>query len=162
MPAVALDTFASTNPAFCALVLRAFTESFQKVDAAGSPIPLLVLPLPLVLSEDTVGFFDGTNTKTGLLTWIGRHPQITIDLPERIVATAKFAREALLFGVTRQVLDVTPQGCIVTADRGLVKRAKFAATDDRQRAFTLAMRLGGWCASVGSIETVYTSLGLHR
>lgn len=162
MPAVALDTFASTNPAFCALVLRAFVESYQRLDPGGAQIPLLMLPLPLVLSEDTTGFFDGTNTKTGLLTWLGRHPQITIELPERIAATASFAREALLFGLTRQVLDVTAQGRILTADRGLARRPRFLAADDRQRAFTLAMRLGGWCASVGSVETVFTSLGLHR
>lgn len=162
MPAVALDTFASTNPAFCALVLRAFIEAFQKVEPGGCPISLLVLPLPLVLSEDRTGFFDGTNAKTGLLTWIGRYPEITIDLAERIEATAKFAQEALMFGLTRQILDVTPRGHIVTSDHGLVRRPKFATADERQRAFTLAMRLGGWCAGVGSVETVYTSLGLHR
>lgn len=35
MATKSVDTFAHTNPAFCALVLRAFVEGYQKSDARG-------------------------------------------------------------------------------------------------------------------------------
>ena len=53
MPATSLDTFANTNPAFCACVLRAFVEGYLKSNPEGVPLPNVVLPLPIVLSRGT-------------------------------------------------------------------------------------------------------------
>jgi hypothetical protein len=110
MPATSLDTFANTNPAFCALVLRAFVEGFLQGDGEGVPLPHVVLPLPIVLSADLAATFAGTNATTGLLTWVGRHPHVTLELRERVTTSACFSREALLFGVTRRVLGVNDRG----------------------------------------------------
>src|SRR5262249_10086726 len=119
MPAISLDVLANTNPAFCSLVLRSFVEGYMRGEAEGLPLPHILLPLPIILSTDLTGFFAGTNTGTGLLTWIGRYPQVTIDLRERVQASALFSREALLFGITQRILDVNQRGNIVTDDEGL-------------------------------------------
>jgi hypothetical protein len=162
MPANSLDTFANTNPAFCALILRAFVDGHIQIDDSGLPLPFVVLPLPVVLSADIANTFAGTNSSTGLLTWIGRHPSITIELRRRIEASARFSREALLFGITRRVLGVNDRGRVVLDDEGLTRKVRFPADEDRGRAVSNARQFGRWLAGVRSIETVFACLGLNR
>lgn len=162
MPATSLDTFANTNPAFCTLVLRAFVEGYLQGDGEGVPLPHVVLALPIVLSADLAATFAGTNATTGLLTWVGRHPQVTIELRERVTASARFSREALLFGVTRRVLGVNERGLVVLDDAGLTRRVRFPTSEDRGRALSNARQLGRWLADVRSIETVFACLGMNR
>jgi hypothetical protein len=162
MPANSLDTFANTNPAFCSLVLRSFVAGYLENDSKGSPVPQLLLPLPIVLCSYFSETFKGTNAATGLITWIARHPEVTIGLRGRVQATAQFSREALVFGLSRRILDVNQFGLVVTDDRGLVRDVRFGPSDNRGLAMTNARRLGRWTANVRSTETVFTCLGLNR
>jgi hypothetical protein len=162
MPALSLDTFANTNPAFCSLILRFFVEGYMRGDANGLPLPHVLLPLPIVLSSDLNGLFAGTNATTGLLTWVGRHPEVTIDLRKRVGSSASYSREALLFGLTQRILGMNQNGRIVTESRGLVRRVTFNASDERNRFVKNARKFGRWIADVRSIETVFSCLGLNR
>ncbi len=162
MPATSLDTFANTNPAFCSLILRAFVEGYIESDAEGVPLALVVLPLPIVLSAEITATFAGTNVNTGLLTWISRHPYVTIGLRDRVTSSAMFSREALLFGLTQRVLNINDRGFIVLEVAGLKKKVRFPTTEDRGRSVSLARKFGTWIADVRSTETVYACLGLNR
>lgn len=162
MTATSVDTFANTNPAFCALVLRSFVEGYTQVDSEGVSLPLLLFPLPMVLSTDIATLFAGTNVNTGLLTWVGRYPQVTIELRLRVERSARFSREALFFGLVRRALGISEQGRIVLDEAGLVKKVKFPPSQDRGRALANARQLGHWVADVRSTETVYASMGMNR
>lgn len=162
MASTSRDTFANTNPAFCALILHAFVEGYQKRDAEGVPLPSLLFTLPVILSADLIATFSGTNAETGLLTWVGRHPQVTIDLRQRVTATAQFTREALLFGFTRRVLAVTDRGLVTVDSAGLRRKLGFPAADDRNRLVKYARQFGRWVADVRSVDTVFACLGMNR
>ena len=162
MSSQSIDTFAYTNPAFCALMLREFVESYVQVDSRGVPLPLMLLPLPIVLSGELADTFDGTNSRTGLITWIGRHPEITIDLGRRIEATALFSREALLFALARRVLTVSQNGNIAIDNAGLKKKIRFPSAEPKGRLLSTVRTFGRWVGDVQSLETVLICLGLNQ
>ena len=162
MPSLSTDTFAYTNPAFCALMLRGFVENYMKADSRGVPLPLMLLPLPIALSGDLVNTFDGTNSRTGLITWIGRHPEITLDLGRRVEALTPFSREAILFALSRRILDINDSGYVELDDAGLKKALRFPAIEARGRVLSISRTLGRWVGEVRSTETVLACLGLTQ
>ena len=162
MSVMSIDIFATTNPAFCSLVLRAFSEGYTQRDPQGVPRPLILSPLPLVLSNDIAQTLQSTNSATGLLPWIARNPEVTVGMAERLAKTAAFGRDALLFGLKYRILNVTPDGRVVPDSRGLARKSKFPASADPGRAINLANRLGIWAAEVRSPQTIFVSLGANR
>ncbi len=160
--AVSIDIYASTNPALGALVIRAFVEAYVKEDAAGLPLSLVYLPLPIVLSGDIASTLDETAATTGLLPWVGRFPEVTIGFPEKLTRTASFSRHALLFGIRQRILTISDQGRVLPISSGLKKKPNFVATTEPGRALKLAKRLGGWIGRVRSEETVFVCMGAHR
>ena len=162
MAASSIDAFAATNPAFCAVVLRAFVKGYVEQDPEGVPLSLLLIPLPVLLSGDIAGALVGTNATTGLLPWVARNPEITIGLRERVGRVASFTREALLFGLRYRVLTITSAGLVLPDTAGLKKQPKFAATTDVGRALANGRKLGQWVGQVRSPQTVLVSLGVSR
>ena len=162
MPSQSTDTFAYTNPAFCALMLRGFVENYVKVDTGGVPLPLLLLPLPIALSSDLADTFDGTNSRTGLISWVSRHPEITLDLGRRIEALVPISREALLFAISRRILDINEAGLVDLDKAGMRKALRFPSAEPRARVLSITRRLGRWVGDVKSTETVLVCLGLNK
>lgn len=162
MPSQSTDTFAYTNPAFCALMLRGFVEHYMKADTKGVPLPLMLLPLPIALSGDLADTFDGTNSRTGLITWVGRHPEITLDLGRRIEALTPFSREALLFALSRRILDINDAGYVDIDEAGMKKALRFPASEPRGRVLSITRTLGRWVGEVRSTETVLACMGLNQ
>ncbi len=162
MAMTSIDTFASTNPAFCSLVIRAFVEGYVGEDPDGSFLPLILLPIPLVLTEETAATIAQTNSSTGLLPWLGRFPEVTVMLGNRIRGTANISRQALLFGIRQRVLFVLPSGRVILEADGLRRKPSFPATSEVGRATSYAKRLGTWCGQVRSAETILISLGVNR
>jgi Family of unknown function (DUF6521) len=157
-----LDAYAATNPAMCSLVLRAFVEGYCAVDSTGVPLSLILVPLPLVYTESLAQTLDSTNVTTGLVSWASRYPQVTVGLAERIESVAEHARNALLFGLRYQILNIGPNGRVMLDATGLKKKPAFPMSTDIGRATGLARRLGAWIGQVQSPETVFIVLGVNR
>ncbi|MAC55318.1 MAG: hypothetical protein CME31_22485 [Gimesia sp.] len=162
MPSQSTDTFAYTNPAFCALMLRDFVQNYMKADNRGVPLPLMLLPLPIALSGDLADTFNGTNSRTGLITWVSRHPEITLDLGRRIEALTPFSREALLFAISRRILDINDAGYVDLDNTGMKKALRFPATEPRGRILSISRTFGRWVGDVQSTETVLACLRLYQ
>lgn len=162
MAAASIDTFATTNPAYCSLVLRAFAEGYVQADPDGVPLALMVLPLPLVLTREIADTLQRTNVMTGLLPWVNANPEITVGLAERVSRTSAYSRRALLFGLRQRILDVTSAGRVVPISDGLVRQPNFPASTEPGRAISHARRVGTWAGQVRSPETVFVGLGGNR
>lgn len=162
MAAIGIDTFAVTNPAFGALVLRGFAEGYAEAGAGGVPLALVLLPLPMVLTRSITDALAPTNAKTGLLPWVARVPEVTVGMADRIEATAGISRAALLFGVRYSVLGIDDLGLVVAEEAGLAKKAKFPPSSDTGKAISLAKRLGGWMGEIRSPATALLCLGVNR
>jgi hypothetical protein len=162
MATTSIDVYAATNPAFCSLVLRSFVAGYAESDASGSPLPLIILPLPIVLTEEISLALMGTNVKTGLLPWAVRSQEAILGLADRVADAASFSREALLFGIRYRIVSITSDGRLHPDARGLAKQPDFPVATDLGRALSLARRLGLWMGQIRDIDTIFISLGIDR
>jgi hypothetical protein len=160
--AVAIDTYAATNPALCSLALRAFAEGYAESNPDGLPLPLIILPLPIVLTEQIAATIDSTNVTTGLLPWIVRNQEITIGLWDKVARTSVFSRQALLFGIRYRIINMTADGRLLPDKTGLARQPTFPASTEPGRAIRFAKRLGIWMGEVREMDTIFISLGINR
>lgn len=157
---VAHDVFAETNPAFCAYALTGFTAAYVSIKNSGPELPLGYIALPIALSGDLAGAFDGTNRKTGLLEWLNRSPQVHVGLAERINASMPVVTEAIRFGCFVRVLVVEADGRIRVGSQKLKRSAIGGLGEGPARALRHAERLGYWFAMAGSTRTTFDMMGL--
>jgi hypothetical protein len=157
---VAHDVFAETNPAFCAYVLTGFTAAYVSIKDVGPELPLGYVALPIALSGDLAGTFDGTNRKTGLLEWLSRSPQVQVGLAERVNASMPVVTEAVRFGCFARILTVEADGRIRVGPQKLKKSASDGLGERPASALKHAERLGYWFAMVGSTRTTFDIVGL--
>jgi len=159
MRGVSLDTFAETNPAFCALLLSAYVSAFQDVQKRPLPITLLPLVLPIVMSGELDSSFLHTSDGTGLAKWISKTPGVLFNLPERIQASLAMTRESLQFALQYQVLSLDDEAQISDLIPSVAtKRLKKLGFE---RMGNNAHRLGAWFGALASDAVAYNLLGLE-
>lgn len=157
---LAHDLYAETNPAFCTYALAEFLKAFVEIDENGPELPLAYLALPLALSEDLAGSFEGTNKKTGLLEWLERTPQMSVGLAERLNASLDIVTPAVRYGCFAQVLVLGADGRISPGTQK-VKATTIAKLDAiSARTIRRAARLGAWFGMAGSTRNIFGILGL--
>lgn len=154
------DIFSETNPAFCACALVSFTAAFAKVNNKGPELPTAYLVLPVALSSDLDGTFDGTNKNTGLLEWLERSPQIQIGLAERVNGSMTIVTEAVRFGCFSELLGIDEAARLRLGGRKIKKNALNSLSEAPARSLKRAERLGYWFAAAGSTKTVCDVMGL--
>jgi hypothetical protein len=157
-----IDTYATTNPAFCSILLYSFIEGYGSTNSNGLPFPLILLPVPIVLTSDIANTFEGTNTRTGLLSWIARNPEVTVGMHDRLHSTSEFSKQALLFGFRYGVFSLADTGRIFLQSDSLAKRIPSAGSSYVVDAFKLAKRFGAWIGGAGTTETILIALGANR
>ena len=104
------DLYAETNPAFCTYALAEFLKAFVEVDETGAELPLAFIALPIALSGDLAGSFEGTNKRTGLLEWLERTPQMSVALGERLNASLEIVTMAVRYGCFTDVFVLGRDG----------------------------------------------------
>jgi hypothetical protein len=155
------DVFADTNPALGSLVLFAYSTAYAERDTRGSEHPLAFLPLPLTLSQQYARTFKGTNSRTGLYTWVTRNPSLPIGLAETIRAVAPFTREALSFGLYYGMLILTEEARILPSPNfKLTPTKRNRLTPEIRAVLSLASQLGTWTADSGGTRQVFYALGM--
>ncbi len=157
---IAHDVFAETNPAFCAAALVAFTKGYVSHRAEGPEFPLAYLALPVTLSGELAGSFEGTNKNTGLMEWLERSPQVQVGLTGRVNASLEMVSEAVRFGCFSRILAIGDGGRLTLGDRNLTDRALSKIGTELKLTFKHAHRLGHWFATVGSTRSVFDAMGL--
>lgn len=156
------DTYSTTNPALCSLILWSFLSGFEQVKKDGCELPILFLPLPLILSKTIRNNFEGSNTATGLLTWIARNPSILINIAQRVEATQNITRDAILFGTTNNVLAFNDEGLVFSNNKG-IKVSKVFLEDhfkEGKEMLLTTRRFGNWCGQLESTKTIFNVLGV--
>lgn len=152
-----IDVFAETNPAFCSLIIFKFCNGYFKATKVGVPFPLLFLPLPIILSNDIAGSFEGTNSKTGFFRWIENNPGILLDLTNRINGSNAFLKPSIEFGIFKNIFTIDSLGLLVPVEKGVNNRKK----TELEKLFKTADRLGNWIGQVNSTKTIFNYLGLQ-
>lgn len=162
---ISSDIYASTNPAFCSLVLWHFLKGYEEVSKEGCEFPILFLPIPIVLSKNNREAFIGTNTSTGLLTWLTREPQVLINIAERIESTNHITRGAVIFGSGNNIITFNNNGHFFSENKGIVQRRlniflNTSVGEDLKEIFLVSKKLGNWCGQINSSKIILNVMGL--
>lgn len=157
---IAHDVYAETNPAFCAAAIAEFTKAFQSTWPDGPETPVAYLALPVALSGELAGAFEGTNKKTGLFEWLERSPEVQVGLADRVNASLDIVTEAIRFGCFARVLVIGEGARLRLGDRKLKPSLINGLGDEPMRAIKRAGRLGHWFAATGSTRSAFDAMGL--
>jgi len=151
-----IDIFAETNPALCSLILFKFSVGYHNFSLEGVPFPLLLLPLPIILSGDLAYSFDHTNQNTGFLRWIEKNNDVLVNLSIRIEDSFVFFRPAIEYSFSKNIFSISENGNIIPN----IETVKKKLDDSIKQQMINAERLGNWLGKVGSPRTIFNCLGL--
>lgn len=157
---VAHDVYAETNPAFCTAALIEFTKAYLSVKPEGPETPLAYLALPVALSGELAGAFDGTNKNTGLLEWLERSPQVQVGLSDRVNASLDIVSDAIRFGCFTQVLVLGEGARLKLGGKKLKANVVSALGEEPAQAIKRSGRLGHWFSTAGTTRTIFDVMGL--
>lgn len=156
---IANDIYSMTNPILGSVLLWSFLQGYE-VHSEGCPFPLIFLPLPLVLSKTIRDEFKGTNTETGLYTWITRKQNVLINLNTRIERASDITREAIIFGFSNEILIIHEDGTIRSNGKGIVKSRITNSSDEIRDMIGASRKIGVWFSQINSTSNILNSLGL--
>lgn len=165
MRELAIDLYAVTNPAFWALAIAQFVTGYEEVTSdrggEGCAYPLLFLPMPLAFSREALQRFEGTNRKTGLLSWLERNPAVRATTSSEMLASKPYTRKALVFALAHDLL-ASKDGWLYgpSSGRGWKKPNWPARSDPRGAVLQACAHLGGWCGALDA-PTVFIALGVR-
>lgn len=157
---VAHDVYAETNPAFCAAALIEFTKAYVSAKPEGPETPLAYLALPVALSGELAGAFDGTNKNTGLLEWLERSPQVQVGLADRVNASLDIVSDAIRFGCFAGALVMGEDARLQLGRKKLKASAVSALGEEPAQAIKRSGRLGHWFSTAGTTRTIFDMMGL--
>ena len=146
------------NPAFCGRVLYSTIKTYNEQSKHAFPFPLLYLVLPLVLHKQTR---IKINSRTQLLVWVQKYPQLLVDFPKRTRELVPISNEAIEFLLQSGKIILTPNGeleCSHTS-RSLSK-SKYVDSEVTE-CLRKAEHVARWFAAAGKPETVYIELGVR-
>ncbi|TAJ09050.1 hypothetical protein DMA11_20780 [Marinilabiliaceae bacterium JC017] len=153
-----IDIFAETNPAFCSLVLYSFIRAYHEESGCPVSFPLLLLPIPIILSGDLESSFNGTNKKTGFFTWLERNPKIRFELIDRIENSMEYIKPAIEYGFFKGIFKLSSKGEIYPETQS-VKNCK--TNQITKPIFKRAENLGYWLGRINSRRTIFNHLEIQ-
>lgn len=158
-----LDVYAHTNPAFWALALGKFVDGYSATDKPhklqACSYPLLFLPMPLTFSCEPRRRFEGTNKKTGFMSWLQRNPGLRATAAAEMTAAKPYSRRAITFALAYDLISSEDGWNYMPGSGSCWKKLPWSPTSDERGAILRACgRLGQWC-SVLDVATVFIALG---
>lgn len=150
------------NPAFCASLLVEFTKNFAKVDSSSPDVPVAFCALGVSLHPRTRGRLP-KSTVTSLFDWLENNNEIIPEFQNRCLQLTPYLKEALLFGLVHQALELNTQGQIAIGP----KRAHFTAgfekglSQDMNECISSTRMLGRWFSRAGSTSTILSHWGVR-
>lgn len=157
---IAYDLFAETNPAFGTYGLLDFCRKYIAASGRQPNFALSYIALPIALSDDLNTSFEETTSRTGLLSWLNRYPDVRVDLGARLDAAKDIVSAALRFGLSTRVLLLEPDGSLGLGARKPVQAAADNLPQNAKRVLKRASRLGTWMGNTGSAGTIFSAFGV--
>jgi hypothetical protein len=147
------------NAAFCALVLKASVQGYRAERAAGLPLPLAFLVLPIVLHKPTRSALPST-ARTRLHSWLSSQPDMRVGFADRVTNLVPYTREAILFGVQHQAFQLSTDA---TLDRTRHRLRAYRPPDGSEPRVCLeqAELMGRRFARAGDVPTVFAMWGVR-
>lgn len=149
------------NPAFCATLLAVAAKDFRGKAHRPLPFALGFLVLPIVLHPDTRAVLPHS-TITSLLSWVQGNQACLVGFGQRVSQLKTMTREAILFGLAHDAIDLGDDGEIAPA-RGFLapteRRTEFFTADARDCVDRAAF-IGRWFSAAGTTSTIFSAWGV--
>ena len=147
------------NPVFCGELLARTMTDYRRTRSAGLPLPLAFIVLPLILPSPTRAILPG-RANTTLATWVAEHEAALVDLPHQVLRLRPVTREALLFMIQNQAMNLGADG-LESGARAMRLSAQLAVTtDETDQMRRSAALLGRWFASQGAAAQILQAMGV--
>lgn len=146
------------NPAFCARILYSTITTYNKKTNQAFPFPLIFLVLPLILHKETR---KNINSRTKLLLWVQKYPQLLIDFPKRTRILVPITKEAIEFLFQTGKIILTINGELeASPDKKILSKTKFV-DDEISECLNKGEHVAKWFADAGKVEMIYIKLGVR-
>ena len=146
------------NPAFCGRILYSAIKNYSENAQRALPFPLIYLILPLILHKSTR---DSINSRTQLLIWAQRNPELLIDFPQRARDLIPITNESLEFLLQTGYVQLTPNGELdILITQKALSKTKFV-DDEIKECLKKSEHVAKWFAVTGKVETIYIGLGVR-
>ena len=155
-----IEERALLNPAFCASLIWHFASASTGHDRALT-FSEAYLVLPIVLPKSSREALP-RSTRTSLAVWLDENPSFQATLVARTRAMVPFTKDALIFGGTREFLQISTEE--VRANAAMKRRVNAAvrqSSGDTQACFKKAVFLGSWFIETGAASTAMALLGVR-
>lgn len=144
------------NPAFCSSTIYHVILEYQKKTKRAFPFTLVYLILPIVLHKSTR---DRIISRTNMVVWIQKNPDVLIGFPGRAKSLVPFANESVEFLLQRNILE------IAHGELSIVKtlsKTKIKAIADQEilDCYNKSEHVGRWFAQMGAEENIYAAWGV--
>ncbi len=146
------------NPAFCGRILYATVSAYSKATKRALPFPLIYLALPLILHKPTR---ERINSRTQLLVWIQRNPELLIDFAKRAIELVRVTNESLELLLQSNYIHLTSNGELdIEHTQKAISKTRFT-NDEVKECLNKSEQVAKWFAAAGKVETIYIALGVR-
>lgn len=146
------------NPAFCGRILYSTIKTYNEVSKRAFPFPLIYLVLPLILHKNTR---EHISSKTQMLMWIQRYPELQVGYAERTKDLATISNEAIEFLLQSGLIQLTNNAELeISKTIRPLSKTKFT-NDEVKECIVKGEHVAKWFAGAGKVETIYISLGVR-
>lgn len=145
------------NPSFCALILYSTISEYQKKTKDGLSFPLLYLILPIVLHKSTR---DRINSRTNMVIWLQRNPDVLVGFPERAKSLVPFTNEAIEFLLFQKTCIINNGKAFITKTVSKSNLAQYVTSDEEVKdCIQKAENVGRFC-NMHAPENTYAAWGV--
>ncbi|WP_223160664.1 three component ABC system middle component [Leucobacter sp. CX328] len=145
------------NPAIGAVCVAWCASRYESESGGALPFPLAFLVAPLTMHGPTRERFPKT-TATHFARWVTENTEVLSGYPNRARSFVPYVREGLRVGLRSGLLTLDSNGNLSAQ---ISSHAKLASgTELRSIAVSSAIS-GTWFARAGSLESVFTQLGVR-
>jgi len=148
------------NPAFLAILIYQAVKSFEKKNSDGMPYVLSALVIPLVFYKPIREILPKLETEN-IHDWLENNPQILINLSTKISQLIPYFKEAIVFGMQHQILNINHYGKLTTTLNKLdLNSLNWIHSSKTYQVSEKAKFLGKWFSELDNPEIIYRSLGI--
>lgn len=156
-----IEERALLNPAFCASLIWHFASAAEGHGRRTLTFAESYLVLPIVLPKNSREALP-RSTRTSLAAWMDENPSFQATLAVRSRAMVPFTKDALIFGGTRQFLQVSTDAVRASVEwKRSANSTLRQSSPETQACLKKAAFLGSWFLETGTENTVMALLGVR-
>ncbi len=153
------------NPAYCAFLLARYIFSYRSSNTntlrEGIVYPLIFLCLPLALHSQTLQAINKHGRTYGLHRFIRENPTLLVKFAERVEGFTSTTREALIFGIKYNFLQLDIQKATIISEDKFARRITSSSLGNEIIQPVHAADLIGYWFSRSSVAEIFLHLGIQ-